>query len=321
MGNNQPIAGIKNKSPNNIKTRTVRKVKKHLFAWVQAEDVAYKGAEYCPNCGIYDYAWNGSSLRNAWVLAQGESANIDKPADIDAKIWGIEAGFDLQSDVNNTFGVFASYRNGEYDLNGKGSKYHSTIGSDIEIDSWLAGLYYRYDKNMNWLFATLYGGIQQADVKTDDGIAKFDTDGVEFGASVEVGHTFVLANSLTLDPSLGVYYTQVNFDDANDNVGKEYSWNDIKHLEAELGAKLTKQFTDANVYVKPSVVQTLTKGDKVRITGLGKTDTYHDQTLGRIELGGRYGFTDALSAYAWANYTFGSSYEAYALGAGLNYAW
>jgi len=28
-----------------------------------------------------------------------------------------------------------------------------------------------------------------------------------------------------------------------------------------------------------------------------------------------------LSGYAWANYTFGSSYDVIALGAGLNYAW
>ncbi len=279
------------------------------------------GREYCPNCGLYDYAWNGSNLRNAWVLTQAERANIDKVADIDAKIWGVEAGFDFQNNANNTLGVFASYRNGDYDLNGKGNKYHSTMGSDIDIDSWLAGLYYRYDKNMNWLFATIYGGIQKAEVKTDDGYGKFDTDGVEFGASVEAGHTFALTRNITLDPSLGVYYTQVNFDDASDEIGKKYQWSNIKHLEAELGAKLTKQFSDSNVYVKPSVVQTLTRSDRVKITGLNKTDTYHDQTLGRIELGGRYGFTDALSGYAWANYTFGSSYEAYAGGLGLNYAW
>ena len=62
-------------------------------------------------------------------------------------------------------------------------------------------------------------------------------------------------------------------------------------------------------------------GDSVTISGMNKTGTYSDQILGCIEIGGRYGFTDALSAYAWANYTFGSSYDAYALGASFNYAW
>ena len=278
------------------------------------------GRELNPCCGIYDYNWNGEQLRNIWVLAQGESADIEKPIDMEAKVYAVEAGFDIQNDPHNTLGVFASYRKGEYDLSGKG-KFHSSIGSEIDIDSYLAGLYYRYDRYLVWAFATLYGGVQEADVKTDDGIAKFDTDGVEFGASIEVGRTIPLANDLTLDPSVGLYYTQVNFDDADDNVGKHYEWDDIKHLEAELGAKLEKQFDNAKVYVKPSVIRTFTNGDSVVISGMNKASTYKDQTLGRVEIGGRYGFTDALSAYAWANYTFGSSYDAYALGAGLNYAW
>ena len=279
------------------------------------------GREYCPNCGIYSAEWNGQKLRNIWVLAQGETATIDKPVKMDADIWGVEAGFDVQNDANNTLGIFASYRKGKYDLSGKADKLHSNVGSEIDIDSYLAGLYYRYDKNMNWLFATVYGGVQQVDAKTDDKIAKFDTDGIEFGAGVEAGHTFALSNDLTLDPSLGLYYTQINFDDAKDNVGKEYDWKDIKHLEAELGAKLEKQIDYAKIYVKPSVIQTITSGDSVKITGLNKLSTYDDATLGRIELGGRYGFTDALSAYGWVNYTFGSDYDATAFGAGLNYSW
>ena len=276
---------------------------------------------YCPGCGNMDYNWNGTQNRNVWALVQGETASIDKPVKMDADIWGIEAGFDIQNDVSNTIGVFASYRKGKYDLNGKASKLRSNAGSEIDIDSYLAGLYYRYDKNMNWLFATVYGGVQKADAKTDDNVAKFDTDGIEFGGSVEAGHTFALSSDLTLEPSVGLYYTQINFDDAKDNVGKEYDWKDIRHLEAELGAKLEKQIDYAKIYVKPSVIQTITSGDSVKVTGLNKLSTYDDGTLGRIELGGRYGFTDALSVYGWVNYTFGSDYDATAFGAGLNYAW
>ena len=279
------------------------------------------GREYCPGCGIYPTSWDSKALRNVWVMAQGESANIDKPSDMDAKIWGVEGGFDLQNDVNNTLGVFASYRKGEYDLSGKGSKYYSKLGSEIDIDSYLAGLYYRYDKNMNWLFATVYGGVQQADLKTDDGMSKFDSDGVELGAGLEAGHSFALNKSLTLDPSLSVYYTQISFDKAHDNVGKSYKWDDIKHVEAEAAVKLSQQFENAKVYVKPSLIQTYTDGDSVKISGLNKADTYHDQTLGRIEIGGNYGFTDSLNGYVWSNYTYGSSYDSTAAGLGINYAW
>ena len=278
---------------------------------------------YCPGCGFYDYYWNGEAFHNLWVNPVYTSLSIKSPTEIDADVWGIEAGGDLQHDLNNKLGLFVSYRKGSYDMNGDGKHYYSTVGSEIDIDSYLAGLYYRYDRNNWYAFATLYGGIQQADIKTDDGI-KSDTDGVEFGASLEAGYDYNLTDTLYLTPSLGVFYTQVNYDDATDSVGKKAEYNDLKQIELEAGVKLTKAFRldegYANVYVKPSVVQTLVDGDEVNITGLGKVNTLDDETLGRIELGGRYGFTDQLSAYGWANYTFGSDYDATTVGLGLNYA-
>ena len=278
---------------------------------------------YCPGCGFYDYYWNGEGFRNLWINPTYYTSNIDSPFDVDADVWGIEAGGDLQHDLNNKLGLFVSYRKGSYDMNGDGKHYYSTVGSEIDIDSYLAGLYYRYDRNNWYAFATLYGGIQQADIKTDDGI-KSDTDGVEFGASLEAGYDYNLTDTVYLTPSLGVFYTQVNYDDATDSVGKKAEYNDLKQIELEAGVKLTKAFRldegYANVYVKPSVVQTIVDGDEVNITGLGKTSTLDDETLGRIEFGGRYGFTDNLSAYGWANYTFGSDYDATTVGLGLNYA-
>ena len=260
---------------------------------------------------------------NLWVNPTYYTSNIDSPFAIDADIWGIEAGGDIQRNLNNRLGVFFSYRQGEYDMNGNGDRYYSTVGSKIDIDSYLAGLYYRYDNNNWYAFATLYGGIQEADIKTDDGM-KSDTDGMEFGASAEVGYDYALTDSVTLTPELGVFYTQVNYDDAEDNVGKSASYDDARQIELEAGVKLAKTFmTDesfANVYVKPSVVQTIVDGDEVNITGLGDVEALDDATLGRIEIGGRYGFTTNLSAYGWANYTFGSDYDATTFGLGLNYA-
>ena len=272
---------------------------------------------------VFGQIVRGEGNHNLWINPTYYTSNIDAPFDIDADVWGIEAGGDLQHDLNNKLGLFVSYRKGSYDMNGDGKHYYSTVGSEIDIDSYLAGLYYRYDRNNWYAFATLYGGIQQADIKTDDGI-KSDTDGVEFGASLEAGYDYNLTDTVYLTPSLGVFYTQVNYDDATDSVGKKAEYNDLKQIELEAGVKLTKAFRldegYANVYVKPSVVQTLVDGDEVNITGLGKVNTLDDETLGRIELGGRYGFTDQLSAYGWANYTFGSDYDATTVGLGLNYA-
>ncbi len=259
-----------------------------------------------------------------WANAVYQTSENEALVNVDADVWGLEAGGDLQHDLNNKLGLFLSYRKGNYDLNGKGKYYYSTIGSEIDIDSYLAGLYYRYDRNHWWTFATVYGGIQRVDLKTKDGI-KSDTDGTEFGGSIELGYDYALNKTVYLTPSVGAFYTQVDYDDATDSAGKVAKYNTLRQLELEAGVKLTKAFVMdegyANLYVKPSVVQTVTDGDEVRITGLGKVNTIDDQTLGRIEIGGRYGFTEQLSAYGWANHTFGDDYKASTFGLGLSYSW
>ena len=276
----------------------------------------------CPGCGMVNYNARNLPQRNVWINAEGEKVETEEPVDMDGKIWAVDAGFDLQADRYNALGIFGSYRQGKYEYNGDGDKYYSKVGSDIDMDSYLGGLYYRFDKNMNWLLALVYGGALKADVSTDDHIAKYDTDGYLIGAGLAMGHDFEIANGLLLEPSLGLYYNYISFDDATDNVGKEYKWDDTQYAEAELALKLEKQLAyQSKLYIKPSVIQTWRDGNSVKISKL-KADTGDNQTLGRVEIGGRVGFTNALSGYTWANYTFGEhGYEAKAAGAGLNYSW
>ncbi|MBQ8785392.1 MAG: autotransporter domain-containing protein, partial [Alphaproteobacteria bacterium] len=221
---------------------------------------------YCKGCGFYDYNWDGEAFHNAWVDTTYNGLTIEAPVEIDANVWGIEAGSDLQHDFNNKLGIFASYRQGNYEMDGKGEKYYSNIGSEIDIDSYLAGLYYRYDYNDWYAFATVYGGMQNAEIKTDDGISA-DTDGLELGGSIEGGYSYAISRTLSVTPSLGVFYSQISYDDATDNVGKTVEYNDLKQVELEAGLKLSKAvYTDngaASIYVKPSVVQTLVDGDEV----------------------------------------------------------
>ena len=262
-----------------------------------------------------------SARDGVWVSAQSEYANIDTPVDMEAQIWGIEGGFNLQSNANNTLGIFASYRNGTYDLSGAGAEFNAKLTSEIGIDSYLGGLYYRYDNSKFYAFATLYGGMQQAEITTEDSVASFETDGMEFGASAEIGYSFALSRTATLTPSLGVFYSQVSFDEAEDNVGKTYEWDDVSNIEAELGLNFAQNIGRSKVYVKPSVIQTFVNGNEVMITGLEAVETADNQTLGRIEIGGRLGITDNLYGFGWANYTFSSDYNSASLGAGLNYSW
>ena len=262
--------------------------------------------------------------RQLWVDSGYLSSTVDKPAEFDADIWGVTAGGDLQYDANNRLGVFAAYRQGDYDVSGKGSKYRSTVGSELDIDSWLGGLYYRFEQNDWYAFATVYGGIQKADLKTDDGIVNTDSDGTLWSVGAEGGRKYGLSEALTLEPSFGVFYTQSEFDDIRDSAGKTASFDSLKQLEIETAVKLEYRLCQNDltsvVYIKPGLIQTITDGDEVLISGLGKTEAYHDQLLGRIELGARFGVTESLSGYGWANYTFGSSYGAAAVGIGLNYA-
>ena len=262
--------------------------------------------------------------RQLWVDSGYLSSTVDKPAEFDADIWGVTAGGDLQYDANNRLGVFAAYRQGDYDVSGKGSKYRSTVGSELDIDSWLGGLYYRFEQNDWYAFATVYGGLQKADLKTDDGIVNTDSDGTLWSIGAEGGRKYGLSEALTLEPSFGVFYTQSEFDDIRDSAGKTASFDSLKQLEIETAVKLEYHLCQNDltsvVYIKPGLIQTITDGDEVLISGLGKTEAYHDQLLGRIELGARFGVTESLSGYGWANYTFGSSYGAAAVGIGLNYA-
>ncbi|MBR6663764.1 MAG: autotransporter outer membrane beta-barrel domain-containing protein, partial [Alphaproteobacteria bacterium] len=279
---------------------------------------------YTPVCGFCSYNWDGKPNHNAWVDTDYTDLSIDAPVDIDAKVWGIEAGFDLQHDKNNKLGVFVSYRTGNYDMNGDGKEYYSTKSSEIESKSYLGGLYYFHDKNNFYTFASIFGGIQKAELETSDGF-KADTDGVEYGASIDLGYKYALSKTLYLEPSVSATYDYISYDDTKDNVGKKYEYEDIKQIELELGAKLGKSayLMDGyyNMYVKPSLVQTYNDGDEVKISQLDTIDTLEDQTLGRVEVGGNYGVGDNWSVYGWANHTFGDDYKASTVGVGLNYNW
>lgn len=288
------------------------------------DKVAANKVSVGPCGGIYDEAWNGEPLNNIWVTPAYHTATIDSPVKTDVDIWGLEAGFDVQRNINHKLGVFASYRQGDYELDGSGDKFFSYIGADIDIDSYMAGLYYRYDYRRFWIFGTVYGGLQQADIKSKDGVTG-SSDGIELGGSLEAGYLYDINDTLKLEPSIGVAYTQVEFDDIRDNYGKTAAYDTIRETELSAGIKLEKYMPTENgiakLYVKPSVIQVLNGDNRVVISGLKKSGAMDDATLGRMELGGRYGFDDHLSAYGWTNYTFGSDYDAFSVGAGISYAW
>ena len=277
---------------------------------------------YSQQChGYYDCEYNGQGLRNAWASPVYSYSEVKSPYKYDAEIAGLDAGLDLQADVHNRLGVFVSSRYGNYDFDGKGDDYYSKTGSEIDIDSYILGLYYRYDGGKYWAMSQVFGGYQDVDVASDDGFGS-STDGIVFGGSFESGLTFTPRKDVVVEPTMRVGYTQINYDKLKDNYGKTADFDDVRNIELEAGVKIEKAFARdrgfGKVYIKPSVIQNIGSGD-VNVTGLQTVEGLEDATLGRVEVGGSMSFNDNWSAYLFAAYTFGSDYKNASINAGLNY--
>ena len=295
---------------------------RNMISNVKAKIASNKVA--CVRCGVYDRSYDGKPLNNTWVSSVHYNSRNKSHVDMEGNIWGLEAGHDLQYDASNKLGVFLSYRKGSYDIDARNSKYYSSINSEIRIDSHIGGLYYRHDANNHWIFASVYGGIQRAEIKTDDGV-KAKADGWQMGASIETGYVHQINKQWFIEPSVGVSYTQVNFDDVKDDYGKTAKYDTISHTELEAGAKLQRSFdigdSKGSLYLKPSIIQTIASNDEVRVTNIDPLKTHDDALLWRAEIGGQYSVTNDLSVHTFVNYTQGSNYEATSMGLGLSYSW
>lgn len=286
-----------------------------------ANGLAFKKSTHCyeESCGVAELM----PQKQAWIDVSYENAEIDSPADMDAKISGTTIGLDLYRDVAKRAGVFAAYRYGKYDLSGKG-KYYTAVGSDITDKGYLGGAYYQYDNDDVRFTGTAYVGKQDMDIKTDDHITKASTDAMQYGASAEVAKKYAFNERVNVEPSLGLYYTMLDVDGLHDNVGKQADFDTLHYLEAELGAKFEYLFCREGctnrIYAKPSIIRTFTDGGKTKISGLrDDVKSYEDRTLGRMELGGEFGLDKSWNSWVATGYTFGDDYKAYDLTVGLGY--
>ena len=278
---------------------------------------------YHQRCGgFYDCEYDGKELKNVWVSPIYSYAEADSPYHYEADISGLEAGFDVQSDVYNRLGVFASYRHGEYDFDGRGDDYYSKTGAETKIDSYILGLYHRHDRGRYWLMSSLFAGYEDVDMASKDGV-KASTDGLVFGGGIMSGTVYALGNNLTLEPTLGAIYTQIDYDNVKDRYGKEAHYGKLRNLELEASLKLQKTYYRkdgfALVYLRPGVVQNIGSGD-VRVTSLQKVDALENSTLGSLKAGGSLSLDENWSAYFEIGYLFGSGYKNAMMNAGLVYA-
>ena len=275
-----------------------------------------------PCGGYYDCGYDGRYLRSGWISPIYSYSEVNAPYEYDAEISGAEAGFDVQRDAHNKLGVFVSFRQGEYDISGKGDDYYSKVGSEIDINSYIAGLYYRHDAGKMWLMSSLFGGYEDVDIHTDDGVSS-DTKGTVLGGSIMGGVVYAPRKDLQIEPTLGATYTQIRYDDAKDAYGKVAKFGTIRNLELEAAVRLSRLYRlnggTALIYLRPGVIYNMGSGD-VSVTALRQVDGLENTVLGSMKLGGSFNFNEFWSLYAELGYIFGSDYKNLSFNAGLNYA-
>ena len=276
-----------------------------------------------PCGGYYDNCYNREPLYNLWISPVYASSSVDAPVKFDADVYGFEAGGDLQQDAYNRLGLFVSYRHGEYDLDGKNDFYVVNTSGDIDIDSYIGGLYYRYTDRTLWAMTTVFAGVQNADLKTADGV-KADSDAAQFGATFSTGYAFMLSDSFAIEPRAGLSYTRIGWDDIRDHYGKTANYDTASQFELEAGIKFEKTLPldgePAKLYLQPGIVQVFGSGDKVAVSGLNTVHTLDDMTLGSVKGGVSYRVNDRINVFGNVGWLFGSDYENVSANFGLNYA-
>jgi outer membrane autotransporter protein len=262
-----------------------------------------------------------------WAKPVYRSGTFDKPVETDIKVYGVDFGYDYQPTPSDMVGIFGSYRKGTYDNDGKGAdaEIFANQGSQLDISSFVAGLYYRKYFGNLYMFGGAYGGKQSVDVKADNGVSA-TVDGLDFGLSAEVGYDIRTSHRSLLTPSVKATYDYIKFDDVTDSVGKKVEFDTVHDIELEAGIKYEYQFNNENqlpttAYVKPSVIQTIGNGGTVTVAGKEFDDTLDNETLGRIEVGADAELIENFSVGAFGNYTFGSSYSAWGIGGNIRYVW
>ena len=188
----------------------------------------------------------------------------------------------------------------------------------------MLGVYHRYDRGRLWTMSSVYGGLQDVEFTTYTG-TKSDSKGWGLGASVEAGVVYEPRIRFTIEPSVRVAYSLLNYDNMSDIYGKTAKFDTINNLEAEAGVKFEKtwlygKLNMAKVYFKPSVIYNIGKGD-VCIKGLPDNDGIKDQALLRGEVGASLSMGNGWSGFGYVGGTTGSHYSATDFNLGLGYSW
>lgn len=256
-----------------------------------------------------------------WLAPVREAVTKENLNEFDGDITGFEAGLDLYTCRNLGLGAFASYRSGSYTTSGKGKNLIALEKADVDIDSYLAGLYGWYSKNNFWTMATLFGGKQDSEIKGSD-LGKVDGAATQMGVSLDVGYEYDITRNWVLGPGAGITYNRLKFDDIKDNGGlRTAKFDTASRTELEAGLKLERFWqsrnTDASVFIRPAIVQTISSGNYMNIAELNKIETQENETFFRAELGANIRLNRNLDLNASIAQSFGGDYDNTALNIAL----
>ncbi len=266
-----------------------------------------------------------------WATPFYRTGTFDKPVETDFDLFGVDFGMDFQPTTKDQFGFFGSYRQGKYENDGNkkhqndAKKYFSYDGSDLKLDSWVGGAYYRRYIGDLYLMGAMFGGKIDADLEGNNDV-KASVDGLTVGAQAEMGYDIRMTKRSILTPLIRGTYNYIDFDKAKDSVGKEVSFNDIHNFEIEGALKLEYQFNNEHQlpttgYIKPSIIQMLASGGEVTVDGKKYKDTLDNETIGRIEVGLDAELVKNFSLGVFGNYSSGSDYDAWGVGGNVRVVW
>ncbi len=284
---------------------------------------------YADNCSYHECRYESAPAKyRLWARPSYRAGTFDKPVETDFKLKGVEFGLDYQPTHSDMIGIFGSYRDGKYENDGgkEGKKYYSPYGgSELTIKSMLAGLYYRkYYGNLYFLGAGYFGKLK-VDMKADNDVTA-STDGINVGAQAELGYDIRASKRSVITPSIRATYDYIKFDELTDSNDKKVEFGNINDVELEAALKFEYQFNSEHElpttgYFKPSVIQTIESGGKVKINDEEYDDTLKNETLGRVEIGADAELIENFSIGAFGNYTFGSDYNAWGVGGNVRIVW
>lgn len=274
----------------------------------------------------FSAAWGrvfGKSLDQSWSGTVSPS--------VDGALGGIQAGLDMLrwedgSGGSNVAGIMLGYTGLGADVSGAVQGQSDLEVGRLDLDAYSVGGYFTHVGRGGWyvdavVLGTWFGG----DASTDRGIG-IDPDGDAVTLSLEAGAPIALSATWTLEPQAQIVWQDISFDDQDDTLstvsfGTDDGWT------GRIGTRLQGTFQTNSGEFKPYLKANLWRSFETNETvafGPDPIDIESESTM--LELGGgvAHKFTDRVSAFATADYSFnidGDRRREFEAGAGLQYQW